>query len=113
MAHYLDPEGLARYHAGVKAQADAAHAQLLESQKALYIQQLKDLCLFAEIANADDSGGDTPVTAQAKSVTPLTTSQVVRPDEGYTYLSQVTVNPIPYSEEKQGNGTTVNIAGEG
>lgn len=57
MAHYLDREGLARYHTGVKAQADAAHAQLLESQKALYIQQLKDLCLFAEIANADDSGG--------------------------------------------------------
>lgn len=113
MAHYLDLAGLTRYHAGVKAQADAAHAQLLESQKALYIQQLKDLCLFAEIANADDSGSDTPVTAQAKSVTPLTTSQVVRPDEGYTYLSQVTVNAIPYSEETQGGSTTVNIAGEG
>ncbi len=55
MAHYLDTEGLARYHAGVKAKADAAHVQLLESQKALYIQQLKDLCLFAEIANGGDN----------------------------------------------------------
>ena len=113
MAEYLDQQGLARYHTGFKAQMETAHRTLLESQKALFIQQLKDLCLFAEIANADEGGGGAPVTTQAKTVTPLTTSQVVRPDEGYTYLSQVTVNAIPYSEETQGGSTTVNIAGEG
>ena len=38
------------------------------------------------------------VTAQAKSVTPSTSQQVVLPDSGNDYLSQVTVAAIPYSE---------------
>lgn len=38
------------------------------------------------------------VTAQAKSATPSTSQQVILPDSGYDYLSQVTVAAIPYSE---------------
>ena len=44
------------------------------------------------------------VSAQAKTATPSTSSQTILPDGGYDYLSQVTVNAIPYTE-------TLNSAG--
>lgn len=47
---------------------------------------------------------------QAKTVTPSTQAQTVLPDEGYNYLSQVTVNAIPYEEtDNSAGGTTVTI----
>lgn len=49
---------------------------------------------------------------QGKTVTPKTTEQTVLPDteEGYNYLSQVTVAAIPYQEsENPAGGTTVTI----
>lgn len=47
---------------------------------------------------------------QAKTVTPSTAAQTVIPDEGYNYLSQVTVNAIPYAESaNSAGGTTVTI----
>lgn len=47
---------------------------------------------------------------QAKTVTPSTEAQEILPDEGYNYLSQVTVNAIPYSEsENSAGGITVTI----
>lgn len=52
------------------------------------------------------------VTAQAKTATPATTQQVVLPDTGYDYLSQVTVLAIPYVEtDNAAGGVTVTIAG--
>lgn len=52
------------------------------------------------------------ITTQAKSVTPSTSQQIVVPDEGTDYLSQVTVAAIPYSEsQNSAGGTTVTIAG--
>lgn len=48
---------------------------------------------------------------QQKTVTPSTATQTIMPDTGYNYLSQVTVNPIPYAEsENSAGGTTVTIA---
>lgn len=52
------------------------------------------------------------VKVHAKTVTPSTTQKIVLPDSGYDYLSQVTVNPIPYVEtDNSAGGKTVTIAG--
>ena len=54
------------------------------------------------------------IKVHAKTVTPKTTQQTIIPDEGYDYLAQVTVNPIPYVEtDNSAGGKTVTIAGEG
>lgn len=56
--------------------------------------------------------GTEDVNAQAKSVTPSTSQQVVTPDSpDYNYLSQVTVAAIPYTEtDNASGGKTVTIA---
>lgn len=56
--------------------------------------------------------GSEDMSAQAKTVTPSTTSQVVMPDSPtYNCLSQVTVNAIPYTEtDNAAGGKTVTIA---
>lgn len=49
---------------------------------------------------------------QSKTVTPTSSQQTVLPDteQGYNYLSQVTVEAIPYAEsENSAGGTTVTI----
>lgn len=52
------------------------------------------------------------VTVQAKTATPKTTAQTILPDTGYDYLTQVTVNAIPYVEsDNSAGGKTVTIAG--
>lgn len=56
--------------------------------------------------------GQEDVNAQARTVTPATTQQVITPETGYNYLSQVTVNAIPYVEaQNSAGGLTVTIAG--
>lgn len=50
------------------------------------------------------------VTAQSKTVTPRSSQQVILPDAGYDYLSQVTVAAIPYTEtDNAAGGVTVTI----
>lgn len=54
------------------------------------------------------SGGE--VTAQSKTVTSSAVQQVVLPDAGYDYLSQVTVNAMPYVEtDNAAGGKTATI----
>lgn len=50
------------------------------------------------------------ISAQSKTATPTTSSQTILPDTGYDYLSQVTVNAIPYTETlNSAGGYTVTI----
>lgn len=54
--------------------------------------------------------GSEGVKAQAKTVTPSSVQQTILPDDGYTHLSQVTVEKIPYVEsENSAGGKTVTI----
>lgn len=50
--------------------------------------------------------GTESAKAQAKTVTPTTAHQTVLPDssQGFNYLSQVTVNAIPYNESDNAQG---------
>ena len=54
--------------------------------------------------------GSESVVAQARTVTPKFTQHVISPEDGYTHLSQVTVQPITvsYSDNSAG-GKTVTI----
>ena len=48
---------------------------------------------------------------QSRTVTPSTEAQTILPESGYNYLSQVTVNAIPYVEsDNSAGGKTVTIA---
>ena len=51
--------------------------------------------------------GSESVVAQARTVTPKFTHQVISPEDGYTHLSQVTVQPITvsYSDNSAGGKT--------
>lgn len=54
--------------------------------------------------------GAESVKVQAKTVTPKKTQQIVTPDASYNYLSQVTVNAIPYNvSSNPAGGNTVTI----
>lgn len=53
--------------------------------------------------------GGEAVSVQAKIATPTSAQQVITPDTGYDYLSQVTVKAIPYVESANAYGTTVTI----
>lgn len=51
------------------------------------------------------------VTAQSKTATPSLSSQTILPDNGYDYLSQVTVEAIPVTRtDNASGGVTVTIA---
>lgn len=54
--------------------------------------------------------GSEDVNAQTRTVTPSATAQTVTPETGYNYLTQVTVNAIPYQEsDNSAGGVTVTI----
>lgn len=55
--------------------------------------------------------GTEGANAQAKTVTPTVSGFTVSPDDGYNYLSTVTVSAIPYVEsDNSAGGKTVTIA---
>ena len=90
---YHDGSGVAKLSADAKASVDADI--ILEGNTILGV-----------------AGKYKPETckAHAKTATPSTSQQIIRPDSGYTHLTQVTVNAIPYVEaDNSAGGTTVTI----
>ena len=62
-----------------------------------------------------EGGGGSSGAVQEKTITPLVTPQIVKPDDDYDYLSQVNVRAISYIEaENEAGGMTATIGnGEG
>ena len=96
---YTIPQG---YHDGSgTVEIDPTEASKLDPSKILVGWEVLGVTGTLEPASG--------VTAQAKTATPYTTQQVVLPDSGYDYLTQVTVEAIYYNETANAYGTTVTI----
>jgi glutamine amidotransferase-like uncharacterized protein len=92
----------AGYHDGSgKARLDATEASKIIPGN------IKDGVVILGVTG-DYSGGQ--ATAQAKNATPTFSQQVVTPDTGYDYLSQVTIAAIPVTEtDNPQGGKTVTV----
>lgn len=63
-----------------------------------------------EILGVTGSYSGESIAVQSKTVTPTNAQQVIMPDANYDYLSQVTVNAIPYTEtDNAAGGYTITI----
>lgn len=96
------PQG---YHDG------SGKVQILDTEKAkLIASNIKQGITILGVTGTLEPSSS--VKVHAKTVTPSISAQTVLPDSGYDYLSQVTVNPIPYVEtDNSAGGKTVTIAG--
>ena len=97
---YIVPQG---YHDGSgKVQIDAT-----EQAKLVAANIREGVTILGDEGTMSGTEGAKP---QAKTVTPSAEKQVILPDEDYNYLSQVTVEAIPYNEtENSAGGLTVSI----
>ena len=97
---YAVPQG---YHDGSgKVSIDA------NEQAKIIPENIREGITLLGVAGA--MSGSEGVKPQAKEATPSATEQVILPDDGYNYLSQVTVKAIPYTEnENSAGGKTVKI----
>ena len=93
------------YHDG------SGKVQILDTEKAkLIASNIKQGITILGVTGTLEPSSS--IKVHAKTVTPATTAQTVLPDSGYDYLSQVTVNAIPYVEtDNSAGGKTVTIAG--
>ena len=97
---YTIPQG---YHDG----SGSVSIDATEQAKLIPQNIREGIEILGVTGSMDDLEG---VKAQSKTVTPSLEAQTVLPDENYTHLSQVTVNPIPYAEsENSAGGLTVTI----
>lgn len=79
-----------------------------EEQAKIIPSNIRDgVTILGVVGTMSSTEGANP---QQKTVTPTTAVQTILPDEGYNFLSQVTVNPIPYVEsDNSAGGKTVTI----
>ena len=97
---YIIPQG---YHDG----SGTVQIDSTEQAKLLPCNIRKGVTVLGVEGAMSSTEGANP---QSKVVTPSTEQQTVLPDEGYNFLSQVVVNPIPYTESNNSaGGTTVTI----
>lgn len=91
------------YHDG------SGKVSILETEKAkLIASNIKQGITILGVTGTHEPSS--AVKVHAKTVTPSKDAQTVLPDDGYDYLSQVTVNAIPYVEaENSAGGITVTI----
>ena len=97
---YTIPQG---YHDGSgKVQIDSAE------QAKLVATNIRDgVTILGVTGTMSTTEGE---KGQEKTVTPSTAAQTIVPDSGYTCLTSVKVNPIPYVEsDNSAGGTTVTI----
>ena len=67
--------------------------------------------LGVTILGVEGSYSGETASVQSKTATPTTSQQIILPDSGYDYLSQVTINAIPYVETpNSAGGVTATIA---
>lgn len=98
---YTIPNG---YHDG----SGTVSIDLTEQAKIIPTNIRKDVMILGVVGTME---GSENVHAQPKTATPAKTSQIVTPDTGYDYLTQVTINAIPYTETANtAGGITVTIA---
>lgn len=97
---YIVPQG---YHDGSgKVQIDSTE------QAKLIPENVREGITVLGVTGTMSGTEDTK--SQAKTITPGTEAQTVLPDSGYNYLSQVTVEAIPYVEsDNSAGGKTVTI----
>ena len=97
---YTIPQG---YHDGSgKVSIDATE------QAKIIAQNIREGVIILGVEGS--MSGSEGVKSQAKTVTPSSAQQTILPDDGYTHLSQVIVEKIPYVEsENSAVGTTVTI----
>lgn len=97
---YIIPQG---YHDG----SGKVSIELTEQEKLIATNIREGITILGITGTMS---GLESVKSQVKTATPSTVAQSILPDEGFNYLSQVDVAPIPYVEsENTAGGTTVTI----
>ena len=97
---YTIPQG---YH-------DGSGTVNLNSSDLAKVRNPANIKAGVEIGGITGTYAGEAISVQSRTATPTTTQQVITPETGYDYLSQVTILAIPYVEtDNAAGGVTVTI----